>query len=421
MHLARRLFARSSLARTRTLTLHGRTTDVRAKADAQHLRPSASRLAVRYAWTVRTWRVAIGLLVATSPACVSDGTSETARPETTEPSMQRSVTEVATSTPAPDVSTSTTSSTPGLTTSGTTPATTTTTTEPPASADELIALGESGCYGLAGLCLFQPIENATDAYGREDRRWASSPIGSVSRRWELSVDGRTVRLTVDADPVGSITGLHLYTDNGPSVELFPDVILGASTMAEAAIQVCPNTEKHRSVIEYYLNVDWTCLFGPEGSIGVTMHFTTEEMRLAAQEGRHPEPGFSFDMPVAHQPISGFSISRDPPLPDLSETWSTPVPSTTAPVGGLATTPTSTTPLVGSTLDEWVEVTFQARRYICQPSSALSTGYLSDDYDCVLDNGFDPPTSILRPDVRCSKRNYISFDCTAGDHYPSELD
>jgi hypothetical protein len=120
------------------------------------------------------------------------------------------------------------------------------------------------CSGALGLCLGGPVDRATASFGIEDERFGGQEPGSILRAWNMD----DIRLTVEADDVGSITSLSVSIpgdrETSVRVALPEGLVLGDLTLGDVVDRFGPASERDDFVAENIYFYIFGYPYGPEG-------------------------------------------------------------------------------------------------------------------------------------------------------------
>lgn len=122
------------------------------------------------------------------------------------------------------------------------------------------------CMGLFNLCLSNPVDKALGLFGREDSRYEGADPGSITRQWKV----RGAFITIDADNVGSITGISVSVPEEKlhrlRVSLPRRLVLGSASMGDVVGRMGSAHESDVFVAENTWFYSYIYRTGPEGSV-----------------------------------------------------------------------------------------------------------------------------------------------------------
>jgi hypothetical protein len=131
------------------------------------------------------------------------------------------------------------------------------------------------CSGAMGLCIGGPVDRAIDAFGIEDERFQGQEPGSILRAWNMG----DIRLTVEADDVGSITRLSVSIpddrETDVRVALPEGLVLGDLTLDEVVDRFGRPLRRDDFAAENVYLYIYVYGYGPEGSHRLSFTHSSE--------------------------------------------------------------------------------------------------------------------------------------------------
>jgi hypothetical protein len=149
--------------------------------------------------------------------------------------------------------------------------------------------------GLFNFCLDQPVENALDLLGPEDRR-SEGMSGGIHREWDLG----DIKVSVNSDKAGSIcrVGAARFSDGVAKLAIPGPLVLGDVTMGEVVARRGEPPDREKWWYETWINYEYHYRTGPEGVIEVDYSYATR--------GDGPDDPGSFGYELGYKRVTGFS-------------------------------------------------------------------------------------------------------------------